>query len=301
MNKPVPLVYAAMLTPWNAQGGVDYTEHDRILEFLLERGIDGIVIGGATGEYPHLEFADRAETISRTARALRGRAKLVASIGSSTLQGAVKLGEHAIASGCEALLLPMPHFYRYEQQDLKAFCESICRTLEAPCLLYNLPSFTSPLSLDTIRQLLRSEKNLVGIKDSSGIKENLQQLTAARVERPITLYIGDDALLLDALLAGWDGVVSGLACFAPELVRSLVREFAAGNLEGARRAQDHLLRLIGEILRLPVPWGVRAGLKARGLIEGHFPLPLSEARKAQIAGLREWISTWLGTVSKELN
>lgn len=293
-------VYAAVLTPWDSRGNVDYAAHDRILDFLLERGVDGVVIGGATGEYPHLEFADRAELIARTARGIQGRAKMVVSIGTSSFQSTLKLGQCAIAAGSEALLLPMPYFFRYEQEDLKAFCETVCRTLQAPCLLYNLPSFTNEVRVETAIQLLLSEKNLVGMKDSSGNRDNLRSLAKARAERNFTLLVGDDALLLDALMAGWNGVVSGIACFVPELVRMLFREFNAGNLQRARWAQDHLNSLIKHILELPIPWGVRVGLTARGVPAGHFPLPLSNAREGQVARLREWMSEWFDVISGEL-
>jgi 4-hydroxy-tetrahydrodipicolinate synthase len=127
-------VYAALLTPWDSQGDVDHAAYDRILDFLLERGVEGVVIGGGTGEYPHLELAERAELIARAVRGVRGRAKVIASIGTSSLHSTLKLGRCAIAAGCDAILLPMPYFFRYEQQDLSAFCETVSRTLQAPCL-----------------------------------------------------------------------------------------------------------------------------------------------------------------------
>ena len=98
MNPRLQGVYAALLTPWDGQGNVDYAAHDRILGFLLERGVDGVVIGGGTAEYPHLELADRAELIERTARGLHGRAKMLASIGSSSIHSTLKLGECAVAA-----------------------------------------------------------------------------------------------------------------------------------------------------------------------------------------------------------
>jgi 4-hydroxy-tetrahydrodipicolinate synthase len=257
-------------------------------------------MGGATGEYPHLEVAERAELIARTSRRLHGEPRMLVSIGGASIRSCLKLGECAIESGSGALLIPMPHFFRYEQHDLRAFCETVCRALKAPCLLYNLPSFTNPLHVETAIQLLQSEENLVGMKDSSGEESNLRTLSDARKKRDISLFVGDDGLLFDALAAGWDGGVSGIACFVPELVVKLFKDFKAGNHESARWAQDHLHKLIKEILRLPIPWGIRVGLAARGLPAGQFALPLSDLRGRQVAALRDWMSSWFDEISEKL-
>jgi 4-hydroxy-tetrahydrodipicolinate synthase len=225
---------------------------------------------------------------------------MLTSIGTSSIHGTLKLGEGAIAAGSDALLVPTPYFFRYEQDDLKAFCATVCRTLQAPCLLYNLPSFTNELRVETAIQLLLSEKNLVGMKDSSGNKGNLHILSQARAQRDFRLFVGDDAVLLDALAAGWDGAISGIACFVPELVGALFRDFKAGNLIRARWAQAHLHKVIEQILQLPIPWGVRVGLAARGLPAGHFALPLSDARREQVRGLHDWMLRWFDEVSEGL-
>ena len=83
-------------------------------------------------------------------------------------------------AGGRALLLPMPMFFRYEQQDLETFCSHLSGTLRAPCLLYNLPAFTNGLTVETIARLLRNEAFVVGVKDSSGVAANLDALAGAR-------------------------------------------------------------------------------------------------------------------------
>jgi len=295
MNPRLQGVYAALLTPWDSQGNVDYAVHDQILDFVLERGVDGVVIGGGTAEYPHLEVADRAELIARTARRLQGRAKMLASIGTSSIHSTLKLGECAVAAGSEVLLVPMTYIFRYEQHDLRAFCETVCRTLQAPCLLYNLPSFTNELRVETAIELLLSEENLIGIKDSSGDRRNLLRLAQARRARDFSLMVGDDGVLFEALTTGWDGAISGLACFVPELIVSLFRSFQSGNRQQAWDLQTFLNQMIEQVLRLPIPWGVRVGLEVRGLPTGDFALPLSALRRQQVAELHRWLSNWLPT------
>lgn len=283
----------ALVTPLDEDGNVDCQTFDRVVDFVMERGVDGIAVGGGTAEYPHFELEERKELITRAVRRVQGKGSCFAGIGASSIRTTLKLGEHAVHVGCQALLLPMPHFFHYEQHDLGAFSATVARTLQAPCLLYSLPAFTNALDLETAIQLLRQEEYLVGIKDSSGDRQNLTRLAQARTKHEFSLVIGDDALLWDALEAGWDGVISGIACFLPELLVSHYRSFRAGDYEAARRCQGVLDQLIEEIVKLPIPWGVRVGLEVRGISTGPLPLPLSPVRKQQIAEFRSWLSEWL--------
>ncbi len=286
-------VYAALVTPVNDAGDIDYRTFDRMLAFVLDHGVDGVVVGGATGEYPHFEVEERENLIARAARRLGQGKTLIAAIGASTLHKTLRLGRHSILAGSRALLLPMPHFFHYEQHDLAAFCTTVSRALKVGCLLYNLPAFTNVLDAETAIQLLQTEEYLVGIKDSSGNPQNLIRLSQARSGRGFSLVIGDDALILDALTAGWDGVISGIACFFPELLVSHYRSCRAGDYEASRHCQTLIDRLIAEIIKLPIPWGIRVGLEVRGIPTGPLPLPLSSERARQVAEFRSWLSQWL--------
>jgi 4-hydroxy-tetrahydrodipicolinate synthase len=196
-------------------------------------------------------------------------------------------------AGSRALLLPMPMFFRYEQDDLEAFCAHVSGTLRAPCLLYNLPAFTNGLAVETMAGLLRSQAFVVGVKDSSGTEGNLDALARARGEEPWSLLVGDDRLLRSGLLAGWDGGISGVAGFCPELVVAVYRSFASGQLDEGARLQGLLDELIVRIAPFPTPWGIRIGLAARGIDTGTLPLPLTPARRQQVAAFAEWFQRWL--------
>ena len=173
-------LFAAVATPIHDDGRFDEAGFDRLVDFLVEAGVDGICIGGATGEYPHFETAERKAVIRRAAERLPRDRALLVGIGSSSMRGTLELGEAAVAAGSRALLLPMPMFFRYQQEDLQAFAAHVSRALRAPCLLYDLPDFTNGLAPATVLALLRDEEFIVGIKDSSGQEENLTTFAAAR-------------------------------------------------------------------------------------------------------------------------
>jgi 4-hydroxy-tetrahydrodipicolinate synthase len=286
-------LFAAVATPIQEDGRLDLRTFDRLLEFLVEAGVSGVCIAGATGEYPHFETHDRKAIIRRTSERLPRSCDLLVGIGAPSMHHVVELGRTAIDAGTRALLLPMPMFFRYEQQDLEAFSAGIIDTLRAPCLLYNLPGFTNGLETATILSLLRTEEFIVGVKDSSGQLDNLGAIARARCGNSWSLLVGDDRVLNAGLVAGWDGGISGVAGFCPELLVALYRSHIESRTDEAARLQRLLDELIVHIAPFQTPWGIRLGLAARGIPTGPLPLPLTANRRRQIAEFTAWLPEWL--------
>jgi 4-hydroxy-tetrahydrodipicolinate synthase len=265
---------------------------DKVVDFVTGHGVDGVVVGGGTAEYPHFTVAERASILARVRRRLDPSRALIASIGTSSIHSTLQLAHLACEQEPDYLLVSMPYFFQYGQDDLAAFCERVCEAVSVPCLLYNLPSFTAGFQVETALRLLQSVPNLVGIKDSSGDEANLGPLAELRRRAPISVLVGDDSLLLPALAAGWDGVISGIACFAPDLIVSVYRAFRCGRLQEAAAQQQVLDQLIEKLVRMPIPWGVRIGLETRGISNGPLHQPIAESRKAAIADFQAWVREW---------
>jgi 4-hydroxy-tetrahydrodipicolinate synthase len=293
LQSPLAGIFAAVVTPTHEDGRVDLDAFDRIVVFLAEAGVSGFCIGGATGEYPHFETADRLVLIERAARRLPAASALLVGIGAASVRHVFELGCVSVDAGARALLLPMPMFFRYEQQDLEAFALEVTSALRAPCLLYNLPAFTNRLGPETMLNLLRTGEFITGVKDSSGDPENLETFRTARAGEPWSLLVGDDRLLHAGLQAGWDGGISGIAGFCPEIVIGIYRSFVEGRASEAARLQGLLDELIEHVAPFPTPWGIRIGLAARGLPTGPLPLPLTPVRRQQIAEFDAWFPEWL--------
>jgi 4-hydroxy-tetrahydrodipicolinate synthase len=292
-REPIAGLFAAVVTPIQEDGRLDLRTLDRLVEFLVEAGVSGLCIAGATGEYPHFETHDRKAVIRRAAERLPGNCDLLVGIGAPSMHHVVELGRTAMDAGSRALLLPMPMFFRYEQQDLEAFSAGIVDTLHSPCLLYNLPGFTNGLETATILSLLRTEEFIVGVKDSSGLTHNLDAIAQARSGDAWSLLVGDDRVLNAGLAAGWDGGISGVAGFCPELLVALYRSHIESRSDDAAGLQRLLDELIVHIAPFPTPWGIRIGLAARGIPTGPLPLPLTAHRRRQIAEFTEWLPDWL--------
>jgi 4-hydroxy-tetrahydrodipicolinate synthase len=286
-------LFAAVTTPRLVDGAVDLATFDRHLELLLDAGVDGVCLGGATAEYPHSEVRERIDLIRRAARALPRGKTLLVGIGASSMPRVLELGRAAFEQGSRAVLVPMPLFFRYGQADLYAYVAEVARALRAPCLLYDLPDFTTPLAPETAIALLEQEPHLAGIKDSSGKPDRLARFATARGARDWALLVGDDSKLAEGLAHGWNGGVSGLASFCPELLLALVRAATSHDADRLAHVRALMSELIGALAAFPVPWGIRLALEARGLPMGPSPWPMSDERRAQAARLKAWLPAWL--------
>jgi 4-hydroxy-tetrahydrodipicolinate synthase len=294
-------VIAAVATPVASNGTLHVATFERLIDFLIESGVDGLCLGGATSEYPYVAIPDRKLAIGAAARRLPLDRALLVAIGASSFRQVLELGESAREARSRALLLPMPMFFRYEQHDLEAFSIEVNRTLRTPLLLYDLPDFTNPLDPTTVVRLLENEELIVGIKDSSGIVGNLAYYAEARGGRRWTLLVGNDRLLFAGLKAGWNGTISGIACFCPSLVLAIHRSWTRGDAARAAHLQTLLNEAVLQLDTLPTPWGIRIALEAQGFSMGSHPLPLSSARRECVARFREWLPGWLDRVKGSIS
>lgn len=286
-------VYAAMLTPRTDSGGIDTDALKRLVAFLLAKGIHSISVNGATGEFC-LTAKDELRAILRTVRDASGaKAEILCGVGSAGSAGALELVKIAEEEGAAGVLLPMPYFFRYGQDDLALFCRTVAGSTHLPVLLYNLPQFCSGLEKETVHRLICENENIVGVKDSSGSLEILRHLNAHGED--VCRIVGNDAVLAQAISENiCDGVVSGVACALPELVLDMFN-LRAGSEEFRRRS--HLLdEFVTKLNQFPVPWALKWAVEARGLAPATFSQPVSEARKAQANEFTKWFREWIPAV-----
>ena len=288
-KKLVHGVSAAVLTPRLVDGSVDTASLHKLLEFLLGKGIASFALNGATGEFCITTPSQLQTLLSAAKEVAGGAAEFLCGVGSADTQGSIQFAQIAQDAGVKGLLLPMPYFFPYQQDDLEQFSRSVAGAVSLPVLLYNLPQFTSGLRKETVRTLIAEVPNIVGIKDSSGSLEILTHLTEH--EANACRIVGDDAALSAALRAEvCDGVISGVACVAPELILALYEKRSSV-------AEQALDELIAQLREFPTPWGLKWISQARSILPASFPLPLSPTRKAQGEQLEKWFPGWFAGVN----
>ena len=279
-----------MTIPRSAQGQLDIPAFQRHILFLAAKGISGFALNGATGEYCLATEADLTQVLRAVRETLGAQVTLLAGIGGASDLQSLRLLAVAEREHANGVLLPMPYYFPYAQQDLLAFVGGVASRASIPVLLYNLPSFTSPLEPATSVALIQVITQVVGIKDSSGRLDTVRLLTA---ELPsANRVLGNDELLYEALEQRLcDGVVSGVACVLPELMLALYRTSETNPADAeALRLRDSLTRFIAWLNRFPVPWGLKILAEERGLATAVFPMPLSAQRAEDRRRFSEWFS-----------
>ena len=287
-QKRVQGIYAALLTPRLADGGLDLAGMRRLVEFLAEHDVRSFALNGATGEFC-LTTPEELRTLFGVIREVLGNeANVLCGVGAAGLAGAIELAKIAQDEGSRALLAPAPYFFPYQQDDLEAFFQSLAVAVDVPVLLYNLPQFTSGLEVEMACRLIRDVPNIIGIKDSSGSLEILRALTRQAI--PACRIIGNDSALVAALEEEiLDGVVSGVACVAPELIQAV---YASKDPKQFRLAAGLLDEFITQLDVFPTPWGLKWIAEARGVLQASFAQPVSSRRRTQSAEVIQWFQNW---------
>ena len=285
-------VTAALLTPRRPDRSIDLDAFARNIELVLEAGAAGICLNGATGEYHASTLAERQAIVERGAAVIGQRGTLAVAVGAPDLAASAALASHAESSGADVLLLPPPHFFPYSQDDVEQFYRTAAAQTRLPLLIYNLPSFTSPVETATAVRLIESVPNIVGIKDSSGSMDTLLALSQ-RADLNAWRLVGNDAVIGKALeLQACDGSISGIAGVLPRLSISVFESASRGDLVRLRLLLAKVDELISRLIEFPIPWALKLIAQNRGLFPASFLLPLSPARRELASRFQDWFNSW---------
>jgi 4-hydroxy-tetrahydrodipicolinate synthase len=267
-----------MVTPFTPDGeDLDKTALRKLVSFLADSGVDGVISSGTTGEFPLLREEERRLAVETVVEAAAGRIAVVAQTGMATTAATIAMTRFARQAGADAALVVSPYYYRVSDTALIEHYRRVADAAEdMPVFLYNIPGNTgNNLSPAVVAQLARHCPNIAGIKDSSGDLIQLAEYIAGAERRFYTLE-GNDRLILAALANGADGSASGNAGVVPEPFVELFRAFRAGDLPGALRAQQRateVARILGD-----GDLGLFKGvLKRRGIDVGPMRRPLLTA------------------------
>ncbi len=292
-------VHVAAITPHREVGyESDLGAALELVDFLGGAGVDGIALLGSTGEFANLTLDDRAQLVRLAVK--RSRVPIVAGITHCTLDGTVTLASQAVEAGAAAILVMPPYFFPYAQTEVREFYLRLSDRMAGaiPILLYNIPFFTTEISMETACDLLATGR-FAGIKDSSGVFENFTRLRALRESSPFTLLIGNDKIFTRARQFGADGLISGVACAVPELLLALDAAIQGGDAGKSQSLDARLQEFIEWLDRFPAPIGVKEATAARGIKIGPPSVPLSPEKQRDLDDFRAWFQNWLPAVQRE--
>jgi 4-hydroxy-tetrahydrodipicolinate synthase len=279
-------VQAAAITPRGKNGEIDFGAAFELIDHLCRGGASGILLFGPTGEYPAFPAEDRARLVKLGMK--RSHVPVLAGVGASTIDESLELADAARDAGAEGIVVPAPYFFRYDQDDLRAFfCHFAAEAGDDPPLyLYR----TAALETETAIELWESGR-YAGVVDATGEIDALERL----IETGVAAVTGHDAA---AGHSGGRGMVSAAACAVPELAAALDQALASGSVEEARENNRKLQEFVRWAACFPEPVAVKLATGLRGLKTGPLAVPLSPRKQKELEAFRTWFLQWLPTVWK---
>ncbi len=284
-------VFAPIPTPFDSATGDIAPVHLRHnVVRLLEAGLDGIVVGGSTGEAALLDAEEQRRMVAWVRDALPDRSWLLVGTGAESTRQAVALTRAAAAEGADAVLVRPPSYFAamISPATLADYYRAIADASGVPMLVYNIPKYTHLPVAAALLQQLATHPNIVGVKDSSGDAKTLAAYRDAA--SGWSVFVGSGSLLYAALELGCDGGILGVACFAAAACADLLAAFRAGDRARAGKLQERLGPLDKEVVGKLGPAGVKAAMDAVGLYGGPVRAPLApvapgeRARVAKLVG-----------------
>jgi len=283
-------VLTAMVTPFDAEGRVDVDTTVRLAKWLVERGNDGLVVTGTTGESPVLTDDEKIEQWRAVAEAVTQ--PVIAGAGTYDTAHSIELTKAAESAGVAAILAVCPYYNRPSQAGIEAHFRAIAGATSLPVMLYDIPGRSGrKVASSTLLRLAREVPNIVAVKDAAGDAVASAQLLAEAPEG-FELYSGDDAMTLPLLSIGASGVVGVATHWAGPVFAEMVRAFEAGDVVTARSCHRRLLPTFAFETsdENPYPVPAKAMLRELGFAVGPPRLPHVESdSEALVAAARRII------------
>ncbi|MDJ0633306.1 MAG: 4-hydroxy-tetrahydrodipicolinate synthase [Xenococcaceae cyanobacterium MO_188.B29] len=287
MNEPFGRVIAAMVTPFAADGSVNYQVAEKLAAHLVDNGNDGLVICGTTGESPTLSWQEEYELFQVVQKAVGNKAKIIAGTGSNSTSEAISATQKAAKLGLDGSLQVVPYYNKPPQSGLYAHFSAIAKACsDLPIMLYNVPSRTSRnLEAETVAKLAEID-NIIAIKEASG---DLEQVCQIRSLTPssFAIYSGEDVLTLPMLTVGGVGVVSVASHLVGKQMQEMITAYNQGNNQIAQAMQIKLLPLFKALFATTNPITVKKALNLQGWNVGGLRSPLGELQLNLVEDLKK--------------
>lgn len=272
--KRLGTILTAMITPFAATGELNVAQARRLASWLVERENDGLVIAGSTGEGQTLDATERNDLIAAVKEAVGGRATVIANAGSNDTRRSLREVREAEGAGADAILAVVPYYNKPPQSGMLAHFSAIADATSLPIVIYNIPGRTGANMLpETLLELARRKKNIVGVKESSGDLKQIATILRDR-DKDFIVWSGDDHLFLPTLALGGDGVVGVASHLCSPEYRRMLDAFRSGDAAEAARIHASLLGLIDALFATTSPIPVKWAMAQLGFDVGSCRLPL---------------------------
>lgn len=284
INAPFGRLITAMVTPFAADGSIDWDGVARLAHHLADHGHDAIAVNGTTGEAPTTKSSEKLEIIKVVKSAVGSRVKVLSGAGDNETSYTVEQAKRSADAGADGLLIVAPYYNKPPQAGIEAHFKAVAAATDLPIMMYDIPGRTGvEIESDTIMRLFEVP-NIVALKDAKG---NLAATSEVIARSGIPVYSGDDILNLPFLSIGAVGFVSVCGHTVGNELKVMLDAWFAGNTARALEIHQKLIPVFKGTFKTQGAILTKAAMNLMGLPGGTTRLPLVDATPAQIATLRE--------------
>lgn len=283
----------AMVTPFNADGSVNYEKAADLAEWLINNGSDGLVVAGSTGEAATMSAEEKLELFRVVVNRINKRVPVIAGTGSNNTADSVKMTKMAEAMGVDGALIVGPYYNKPTQEGFYQHFAAVAQSTGLPIIVYNVPGRTaSNISPAIVARLAADFENIVAIKEAAGNVAQVAELYSVLPEE-FTIYSGDDGLILPFMSVGATGLISVLSNIGGGILQDVMQAYEDGRVREAAKLNARIVPLANAMFIETNPIPVKAAVTlVTGIDAGQPRLPLTPmepANKAKmVAVLQEY-------------
>lgn len=283
----------AMVTPFNADGSVNYEKASDLAEWLINNGSDGLVVAGSTGEAATMSAEEKLELFRVVVNRINKRVPVIAGTGSNNTADSVKMTKMAEAMGVDGALIVGPYYNKPTQEGFYQHFAAVAQSTGLPIIVYNVPGRTaSNISPAIVARLAADFENIVAIKEAAGNVAQVAELYSVLPEE-FTIYSGDDGLILPFMSVGATGLISVLSNIGGGILQDVMQAYEDGRVREAAKLNARMVPLANAMFIETNPIPVKAAVTlVTGIDAGQPRLPLTPmepANKAKmVAVLQEY-------------
>lgn len=287
MKKPCfGRLLTAMVTPFNADGSINYEAGADFADWLLANGSDGLVVEGSTGEAATMDMDEKIKFMQTIVARVNGRAKIVAGAGTNCTASTIDLVKKMEACGVDGVLVVGPYYNKPTQEGYYQHFAAVAKATKLPIIVYNVPGRTGGnIAPETVARLAADFSNIVAIKEAAGNVAQTAELYRVLPE-DFSIYSGDDGLILPFLSVGACGLISVLANVNGNLLQQLMQAYSEGRVKDAADLNKVMVPLAKAMFIESNPIPIKAAVtKVTGIEAGAPRLPLTPISAAAEAKL----------------
>lgn len=287
MKKPYfGRLLTAMVTPFNADGSINYEAGADFADWLLANGSDGLVVEGSTGEAATMDMDEKIKFMQTIVARVNGRAKIVAGAGTNCTASTIDLVKKMEACGVDGVLVVGPYYNKPTQEGYYQHFAAVAKATKLPIIVYNVPGRTGGnIAPETVARLAADFSNIVAIKEAAGNVAQTAELYRVLPE-DFSIYSGDDGLILPFLSVGACGLISVLANVNGNLLQQLMQAYSEGRVKDAADLNKVMVPLAKAMFIESNPIPIKAAVtKVTGINAGAPRLPLTPISVAAEAKL----------------